>query len=179
VLQRAFQASLTSSSPGYTWTPSYSAGLPWTISAMARAFLGSIYGTNWPGGVGGGACHDFDKSVLNCMLSFCNGLGFVSCNGPGCPGACAYTCLLPLLPICMITFCFPQASQPANCSDVGGDTSLNPISFNFLHELGHCCGVQHGNHPDWAQCNDMMSCCILEVMHGVGDPSNKCARHIP
>jgi RHS repeat-associated protein len=128
--------------------------------------------------IGGGACRHFDRGVLDCMLSFCAGFGIVTCGGPDCgPNTCAHTCLPSgFFPLRIIELCYPNLSQHG-CSDIHGDPNLNNVSETLLHEMGHCCGVAHGNHPVGYQCNDLMACCILEVMHGEGDPANKCARH--
>lgn len=43
-----------------------------------------------------------------------------------------------------------------------GDSKYNllPIGLTLLHELGHACGVDHGDNPKNWQCNDVVATCI-------------------
>jgi len=42
------------------------------------------------------------------------------------------------------------------------------ISYVFMHELGHACGIQHQNDGSYPSCNDIWSCCVLSVVTGSG-----------
>lgn len=143
---------------------------------------------NWPTG------------LLNCMIRKCKenspkiecNLGKNECAlpdpqlpiGADLPGSVPGRILLNLprrcakthVEDCTITLCANVISNPKWCGDVGGDTTLDPIDFNLIHELAHCCGmIDHGVPPgpiygDW-ECQDILACCLL-----TGGDSKRCER---
>jgi len=140
----------------------------------------------------GGSCN-WPPGLLNCMIRKCKeNSPTVECNlgknecappdpqlllgvdlpsgGKNLPKRCAKTHVED----CTITLCANVIRNPEWCGDVGGDRNLDPIDFNLLHELAHCCGmIDHGVPPglvysDW-ECQDILACCIL-----TGGDSERC-----
>lgn len=52
--------------------------------------------------------------------------------------------------------------------------------FYFILEGGHCCGLGHGTwqggeSPSAWECNDILACCVFNILWPGGDP-NRCKR---
>lgn len=123
---------------------------------------------------------DFTSAEGSCLSRFCKNPPIISCNDPAhCCEAndypCAHTEFNPIAKNCDVSLCTVNSQWPAGgCVDGGGDLSIPPLIFNLIHEVMHCCGVEHGTDDTAKQCNDIISCCFFNVYYG-GDPK-RCKR---
>jgi len=152
---------------------------PSDISSIQRCFRNSISGLGiecdvpGPGGTLG--------EVIGRLRSYCQSGGptveyddpSICCSlGPRSP-----TDPLPCArwrddrtPGCVFVLCRDNI-RDRRCGDVGGGCAdMDRAIFNFLHEFLHCAGVSHGTVRGRAerawQCNDVLACCINQVMYG-------------
>ena len=109
---------------------------------------------------------------LDCMRKWCDGQGRVTCSDEAtgeCLAAglpCAYVLRKSdtrVLYSCQIVFCVPRVEWNERCLD-DSDKTIPRVAFNFLHELAHCCGIQHAAGASRRSCNDVWACCIWNVV---------------
>lgn len=130
------------------------------------------------------------SELLDCMGKFCKGKGTVTCpvDDPDCCknlGWCAHSPAKAgpkWTGECTITWCIYSDAQKCG-GDKCGDKAIPPIRETFLHELAHCCGIQHGildntelSSGGWT-CNDVVACCLYHVVPDKWRrQDNKCRR---
>jgi RHS repeat-associated protein len=124
-------------------------------------------------------CQPFNDDRLKCYQNFCNS-GYVECqptNGKDYNGICPAA--LGKEPSDSQTepwggIIIKYPPDASNFSSGSGEPQANRQGrLTFLHEVGHACGVEHGNKRDLdCQCNDIYACCMFEVL--MGRSGNSC-----
>ena len=114
-------------------------------------------------------CAPLDVARPDCMRKWCDGSGNVACVKDSsiiCANETSSASTTDKLnPECRIRFCLPRAMRYHDKSD----RTIPGAAATFLHELAHCCGVQHGRGKQNGQevypnCNDAWACCIWNVV---------------
>lgn len=119
---------------------------------------------------GGSKCSGISAGQLSCMKDYCK-RGDVKCfpglTPSGDAGYCWGTSYVDWFwgrhPPIDISIGVAGTNRYDNLFEdivTGGGTNLKNVGLIFLHELGHACGVSHGDRPNNWQCNDVISWCI-------------------
>lgn len=118
-------------------------------------------------------CKPLAEKDRLCLVFGCASL-VVSCDTGKCcdpDPPCAY---VESRKPCRIHICVSKIGS-GRCGDIGNPfenpgNAIDGIVFNMLHELSHCCGVEHGesdeDHQVNRQCNDILACCLDKVLNG-------------
>ena len=125
-------------------------------------------------------CMSLSLYRLDCMRKWCDGRGRVEClrdddqqclgedmEGPTLNCGFAQNNTTSVKYDCQVGLCIPRVEGNPACGCIS-DPGIPSEAFTFLHELAHCCGIQHGTAAGKRprrSCNDVWACCIYNVIH--------------